>query len=118
MAYFKIGSNDYSKYVCELKVRKKHNYSSQTNAAGNSVVDYINQKREIEVGIIPLSDSDMAKLQADIDSFNVKISYLEPKTKSLVTNVNCIIPENNVEYYTIQTGKTIFKQFNLKFIEL
>ncbi len=42
MAYFKIGSNDYSKYVCELKVGKKHNYSSQTNAAGNSVVDYIN----------------------------------------------------------------------------
>lgn len=118
MAYFKIGSHDYSNSVCELKISKKHNYNSQTNAAGNTVVDYINQKREIEVGIIPLSDSAMAALQADIDNFNVKISYLEPKTKTLVSGVDCIIPENNVEYYTIQVGKTLFKQFNLKFIEL
>lgn len=118
MAYFKIDGHDYSNCVCELKINKKHNYNSLLNAAGEAVVDYINVKREIEVGIIPLSDTKMAELQADLEKFNVKISYLDAKTKALVNNVNCILPEDNVEYYTIQSGNVLFKQFNLKFIEL
>lgn len=117
MAYFKINDTDYSMYVNSLKVNKQANYNSQTNAAGNSVVDYINSKREIEVGIIPLDDAAMAKLQADIDAFNVSISFLNPKTKALET-INCIIPEDNVDYYTIRADKTSFKAFTLKFIEL
>lgn len=91
-AYFKIGNNDYSSYVNSLKVSKSAVYNAQTNAAGDSVVDYINTKRTIEVGIIPLTDEQMAPLLADIDAFNVSISYREPKTNALATNVNCIIP--------------------------
>ncbi|WP_299043897.1 hypothetical protein [uncultured Campylobacter sp.] len=45
MTYFKIGDVDFSMYVNELKVKKQHNYIAQTNAAGDSVVDYINSKR-------------------------------------------------------------------------
>ena len=96
MSYFKIGENDYSSYVCELKVKTNANYNAQTNAAGNTIVDYINSKREIEVGIIPLTDAAMA----------------------LEEGVNCIIPSNEVEYYTIQSGNTTFKQFNFSLIEL
>lgn len=118
MAYFKINDTDYSAYVNELKVNKEAHYNSQTNAAGDTVVDYINSKREIEVGIIPLDDAAMAKLQADIDAFNVSISFLNPRTKALENGVNCIIPSNNVEYYTIRANKTSFKAFTLKFIEL
>lgn len=55
MAYFKIGDVDFSLYVNSLKVSKTANYSAQTNAAGDTVVDYINSKRTIEVGIIPLN---------------------------------------------------------------
>lgn len=118
MAYFKIGDTDYSMYVNVLKVNKKAHYNSQTNAAGDTVVDYINSKREIEVGIIPLDDAAMANLQADIDAFNVSISFLNPKTKVLEEGVNCIIPESNVDYYTIRADKVSFKAFTLKFIEL
>lgn len=117
MAYFKINDTDYSAYVNELKVNKEAHYNSQTNAAGNTVVDYVNSKREIEVGIIPLDDAAMASLQAAIDAFNVSISFLNPKTKVLET-INCIIPEDNVEYYTIRADKVSFKAFTLKFIEL
>lgn len=118
MAYFKIGDKDYSMYVNALKVNTDVNYSSQTNAAGNTVVDYINKKRTIEVGIIPLNDTVMADLQEDIDAFNVSISFRNPKTNLLEENVNCIIPSNEVEYYTIQIDKVMYNALSLSFEEL
>ena len=118
MAYFKINNNDYSKYVNALKVGTNNNYNAQTNAAGDTVVDYINKKRTIEVGIIPLDDAVMANLKADIERFNVLISFLNPDTKTLEEGINCIIPSNEVEYYTIQVGNVMYKAFTLQFEEL
>ena len=116
MAYFKIGSTDFSNIVNELKVDRTSNYNSQTNAAGNTVVDYINTKRIIEVGIIPLDDTAMAELQTAINDFDVMISFRNPRTNQLET-IFCIIPESGVEYYTIQANKVMYKAFKLKFIE-
>ena len=118
MTYFKIGANDYSMYVSALKIKESANYNAQTNAAGNTVVDYINKKRIIEVGVIPLNDSVMSNLKKDIAAFNVSLSFLNPETKQLETNVNCIIPDNEVEYYTIQVDRVMYKAFNLSFEEL
>ena len=117
MAYFKIGKTDFSNIVNELKVDKTSNYNSQTNAAGDTVVDYINTKRIIEVGIIPLDDTVMAELQTAINDFKVMISFRNPKTNQLET-IFCIIPESGIEYYTIQANKVMYKAFKLKFIEL
>lgn len=116
MAYFKIGKTDFSNIVNELNINNTSNYNSQTNAAGNTVVDYINTKRIIEVGIIPLDDTDMAKLQTAINDFNVMISFRNPRTNQLET-IFCIIPESGIEYYTIQANKVMYKAFKLKFIE-
>lgn len=118
MAYFKINNVDFSNCVSELKVKIHNNYVAQTNAAGNTVVDYINKKRVITVGIIPLNDTDMAALQNAIEPFNVSISFRNPKTNVLEENVNCIIPEGEIEYYTIQVGKVMYKAFSLSFQEL
>ena len=118
MAYFKIGNNDYSMFVNELKVSTDTNYNSQTNAAGDTVVDYINKKRTIEVGIIPLNETIMKQLQEDIEAFNVSISFLNPNTNLLEENINCIIPSNEVEYYTIQADKVLFESLSLEFTEL
>ena len=117
MAYFKIGKTDFSNIVNELKVDNTSNYNSQTNAAGNTVVDYINTKRIIEVGIIPLDDTDMANLQTAIKDFDVMISFRNPRTNQLET-IFCIVPESGVEYYTIQANKVMYKAFRIKFIEL
>ena len=117
MSYFKIGNNDFSNIVSDLKVNESTTYTSQTNANGDSVVDLINKKRTIEVGIIPLTNAQMINLQTEIDAFNVSISFTNPKTGAL-ESINCIIPTNNVEYYTIQANKVMFKAFKLKFIEL
>lgn len=118
MSYFKIDGVDYSKYVNQLRINKSNVYNAQTNAAGNTVVDYINSKREIEVGIIPLDAAAMSQLQTAIDAFNVSISFRNPKTNALEEGVNCIIPDDGVEYYTIQTNKVMYNGFTLKFIEL
>lgn len=118
MAYFKIGNTDYSMYVNKLSINKGANYNAKTNAAGNTVVDYINHKRTIEVGIIPLDSAAMVALQTAIDAFNVSISFRNPKTGALETGVNCIIPSDNVEYYTIQADKVMYNAFTLEFIEL
>ena len=118
MAYLKINNNDYSAFVNGLKIAKNNVYNSQTNASGDGVIDFINAKRQIEVGIIPLTAEAMKNLQTDIDSFNVLVSFINPKTNTLEENVNCIIPANEVEYYTIQADKTMFNGFSIKLIEL
>lgn len=118
MAYFMIDGVDFSHCVNSLKVNKKATYNAQTNAAGDSVVDFINHKREIEVGIIPLTDADMVKLQVALDAFNVSISFRNPLTNALEENVNVVLPSSGVEYYTIQANKVMFKAFTLKFSEL
>lgn len=117
MAYLKINDVDFSMYVNKLNVSKTANYNAQTNAAGNTVVDYINRKHTVSVGIVPLDDAAMVALQTELAKFNVSITFLNPTTKTLDT-INCIIPEDKIEYYTIQAGKVMYNAFMLDFIEL
>ena len=117
MSYLKINDIDFSKYVNELSIDTDNNYTAQTNAAGDTVVDFINKKRTIEVGIIPLNDVAMKELLEVIDAFNVSISFLNPLTNEL-ESANCILPSTGVEYYTIQANKVMYKEFKLKFKEL
>lgn len=118
MAYFKIGNIDFSGICNALEVSTATKYNEQTNAAGNSVVDYVNKKRVITVGVIPLNDSDMLKLQQAIADFAVNISFRDPLTNTLRENVACIIPDNAVDYYTIQDENVLYNALTLSFKEL
>ena len=118
MAYFKINNIDYSPYTSGLKVKKSTNYTSQVNAAGDTVVDYINSKRAIEATIIPMNDAEMATLQTELDKFNVSISFRNPNTNTLEENINCIIPDTEITYYTIQVNKVMYNALTLTFTEL
>lgn len=117
MSYFMIDNKDFSLYVNELKVSRNSNYNSQTNAAGDTVVDFINHKWTVEVGIIPLDDAAMQALQAALNGLEVSISFRNPQSGALET-IHCIAPENKVEYYTIQANKVLFEAFRIEFIEL
>lgn len=116
MAYFMINGKDYSSFVNELKVGTAANYNAQTNAAGNKVVEYINSKRTLEVGFIPMSDSNLIKLMNDA-SFHASITYRNPDTNDLTT-IDCILANKEMEYFTIQSGKVLYKAFTLTFTEL
>ena len=117
MAYLKINNIDFSQYVNALKVNTENNYNAQTNAAGDTVVDYINSKRTLEVGIIPVDSEAMVNLQDIINNFNVLVEYRDPRTGAL-NQMNCIIPDNEVEYYTIQANKVLYNAFNIELVEL
>ena len=116
--YFKINNHDYSQYVNKLMIAREHNYRSLTTATGKTRVKYISSKRSIEVGIIPLNDAEMMNLLADVNGFQVSISYLNPETNELVENLDCIIPNHLIEYYTIQANKVMYKAFTLQIKEL
>lgn len=118
MSYLKINGTDFSSYVNGLEVNTVHNYNAQTNAAGDTVVDYINTKRSFKVGIIPLSSESMIALQNVISAFSVNLSFRNPNTGLLEENVACVIPKNGVSYYTIQADKVSFEKFSITFEEL
>ena len=118
MTYFKIGGSDFSHCVNQLDIQKVANYTTQMNAAGNSVVEYINHKRTITVGIIPLTAEDMKTLQDYLVDIDVQISFLNPETNEIEEDVLCILPDTAVSYYTIQANKTLLNAFTLVFTEL
>lgn len=116
--FFKINGNDYSMYVNKLVIGKVHNYKSMVTAAGNTLVKYINGKRVIEVGIIPLDEIAMMRFLLDVNKFQVSISFRDPETNVLTENVQCIIPNNLIEYYTIQQGNVKYRAFSLQIQEV
>lgn len=118
MAYFKINDVDYSNLVKELVIKKSVNYNAQTNAAGDTVVDYINSKRNISVKFIHMDSDKMVELQRELDKFSVSITFLDPLTNLISENIPCIIPKNDADYYTIQSNRVLYKEFSLEFIEL
>lgn len=117
MEYLKINGVDYSHLVNTLNVSKTVNYTSQTNAAGNSVVDYINSKYSVEVGFIPMVSTSMENLLTAVDNFNITLAFLEPKTGAIRT-INCIVSDSTVEYYTIQDSRIMYNALTLEFTEL
>ena len=118
MEYFKIGEKDFSNVVSNLTIKATVNYNAQTNAAGGTVVDFINRKRVIEVGVIPLNNSDMLKLLQAIAPFGVSISFMNPETNTIENNVACIIDESEIDYYTIRVDKVMYNAATLTFTEL
>lgn len=116
--YFAINGTDYSKYVNRLVVAKEHFYKGATSPKGVGKVKYQYSKRTIEVGIIPLDAVVMAKLLNEIDNFEVSISYRDPKTNIMIENLPCIIPNNLVEYYTIQGNNVKYRAFSIQIKEL
>lgn len=118
MTYFKIGDKDFSMYVKSLKIFNNQKYNAQTNAAGDTVIDYINTKRTIDVVFIPVSDKVMWEIRNAINSFGVSISFLNPDTRALVENVPCIAQDSGADFYTIQNDKVLYKLYNVKFTEL
>ena len=118
MTYFKIENMDVSKYVRGLKISKAAHYSAQTNAAGNTVVDYINTKRTFDLTIIPMkADAMLNALLSRLQAFSITITYLNPDTKEL-EEVITMLPNKDIEYYTIQDNIVMYKPFTLTFIEL
>ena len=60
----------------------------------------------------------MQRLQQDIDAFSVSVSFRNPQTGALEENVACIAPNADIEYFTIQKNRVLFKECTITFNEL
>lgn len=115
--FFKIGTTDISSYVASLQIGYGTAYNAQTNAAGDTVIDIINNKRTFNMTTRYLTDAEMSTLTTLLANLKVTISYRDVKTKALVTGVNCIVSTPEPEYYTIGTS-VFYKPITLTLQEL
>ena len=118
VTYLMINNHDYSAITSGFKINNNFTHNVQQNAVGDMVVDVINEKKEFEITIIPLNSTQMQSLLTDIGNFNIKLRYLSPYNNSLTLDIDCIVPQASIEYYTIRQGNTSFKAFTFKAIEL
>ncbi len=117
--YLKINNTDFSHLVSGLKVGFETLVSDNSgrNAAGDTVVDVINEKAKVYVTLRHTTSSEMRSFLAAIEDYVVEVSFLNPKNNSLTT-ITAYTGTPEPEYYTIQPGNVIYKPMSLNFIEL
>lgn len=116
MEYLKINNVDFSPYVSSLEVGTTHKSKTRTSAAGNMNVKYINTKKVLKAGIIPLDTSTNQSLLKELNKFQVTVEYLEPETNTIQT-IECIVPDNSIKYYTIRADKVSLQTYTVTFTQ-
>ena len=116
--YFKINNQDFSHLVNSLKVGYETLVSDNSgrNANGDTVIDVINKKIKVYVGLRHTTNIEMKSFLDAIANYVVEISFLDPVTQEFKT-ITTYTGTPEPEYYTI-SDKTIFKPLSLNFIEL
>jgi hypothetical protein len=89
---------------------------SGRNANGDTVIDIVNRKRKVYVGLRHTLDTEMQEFLGAIADYVVNVAFLDPETNQL-SNITAYIGTPEPEYYTI-SGKTLYKPMTLNFIEL
>ena len=119
MSYLKINNTDFSSLVSGLKVGFETLVSDKSgrNAAGNTVIDVINEKTKVYVTLRHTTDAEMKSFLAAIQDYVVNVSFLNPKTNA-ETTIQAYTGTPEPEYYTIQPKHTIYKPLSLNFVEL
>lgn len=118
MSYFKINNKDFSHLVNSLKVGYETLVSENSgrNANGDTVIDVVNRKYKVYVGLRHTFDTEMKAFLDAIADYVVEVTFLNPKTNSLTT-ITAYTGTPEPDYYTI-SGETIYKPLTLNFIEL
>lgn len=119
MAYFKINGEDFSHLVSGLKIGKETLVSDNSgrNAAGNTVIDVINQKYKVYVTLRHTTDDEMDSFLSAISDYVVNVEFKNPFT-SAVGKITAYHGTPEPEYYTIQPTSVIYKPMSINFIEL
>lgn len=115
--FFGVNGMDFSYYVSGLKVSTNTNYNAQTNAAGDTVVDYVNKKKVIDVTFIPLDVSTLKSILYYLKEFSITVDYLNPETNK-VEHIECISPSMSLEYHMLTNTRKFSKPFTMQFVEL
>jgi hypothetical protein len=119
MNYLKINDQDFSHLVSSLKIGYETLVSDNSgrNANGDTVIDVINRKCKVYVGLRHMTQEEMGAFLASISDYVVSVSFLDAKTKSFKT-ITAYTGTPEPDYYTIQDDKVLYKPMSLNFIEL
>lgn len=120
MTYFKIGNVDFSPYVSALKIGHETIVSDHSgrNASGTMSIDVVAQKYKLYVSFRPMTAGEANTLLQSISSYsNLQVTFLNPFT-ALATTIRCYTGTPEVEWYTLQNGVQLTKDFSINFIEL
>lgn len=117
--YLKINDVDFSSLVSSLKVGKETLVSDESgrNANGNMVIDIVNKKRKVYVGLRYTTADEMASFLSATENYVVNLTFLDPHTKQM-TKIRAYIGTPEPEYFTIQDNRVLCKPMNLNFIEV
>lgn len=119
MSYFKINGQDFSSLVSSLKVGYETLVSDNSgrNANGDTVIDVINLKHKVYVGLRHTTEAEMRGFLAAINDYVVSVSFLDAKTNSIKT-ITAYTGTPEPDYFTIQDNRILYKPLSLNFIEL
>ena len=116
--YLALNNTDVSDLTKGLKVSFETLVSDNSgrNAHGDSVIDVINKKIKIQAVFRPMLESDMQRLLGAIEGYVIPVTFKNPKDGAQKT-ITCYTGSPEPEYYTI-SGKVLYKEMSLNFIEL
>lgn len=119
MNYFKINGTDFSHIVSSMKVGTETLVSENSgrNANGDTVIDVVNKKYKVYIGLRHTTDTEMKTFLSAIEDYVVTVTFLNPKTNSLTT-ITAYTGTPEPEYFTIQDNRVFCKPMTLNFIEL
>lgn len=120
MAFFKIGTTDFSDKVQGFKADYETLLSEDSgrNASGNNVVDIVNRKWKLTVEFCPMSENEMSALFTAIQNYVFNVSFIHPRTKALTT-ISCYHSTPSPEYLAMLNNSSItYQGMTLSFIEM
>lgn len=119
MAYFKVNGKDFSHIVSGLKVGRETLVSDNSgrNAAGDTVIDVVNEKYKLYVTLRHTTEQEMDAFLNAIRDYVVDVDFKNPFSSDTDT-ITAYTGTPEPEYYTIQDSHIIYKPMSLNFIEL
>jgi hypothetical protein len=117
--FLKINGQDFSFLVSSLKIGYETLVSDNSgrNANGDTVIDVINKKCKVYVGLRHTTQEEMKSFLAAIENYVVEVSFRDAKTNSTKT-ITAYTGTPEPDYYTIQDNMILYKPLSLNFIEL
>ncbi len=121
MAYFKIGSTDFSDYVAKGGLKVDYETlvadTSGRNAQGDMTIDVINHKYKVSVSFIPCTPSVVNSILTAISNYVVTVYFKDPVTNTL-NSISAYTSTPSITWSTLATGIERTDKFSINFIEL
>ncbi len=114
-----LGTLDVSSYLSGYKVSYETLLSSKSgrNARGNNTVEIVNRKYKLNCSFGPMTQEEMQRFLKAIQSYVLAVRFFDPREKVEKT-IKAYTGTPEPEAYYVDGTNTMYKPFNLNFIEL